>query len=130
MRREEIKMCLWLCLCSLRNYHYIHFHIVKAVSVFLSQYLQHRKYSVTMLILYRKVQFCCHMGTSPLQLCRYGLLLLQATPPQICLRELERRIATVPGVQAVHDLHVWQLAESLMVASVHVHCSARFQAHR
>ncbi|KAF3692740.1 Zinc transporter 1 [Channa argus] len=64
------------------------------------------------------------------QMCRYGLLLLQATPPHICVSELERRIASVPGVEAVHDLHIWQLAESLTVASVHVHCTARFPAHR
>lgn len=61
---------------------------------------------------------------------RYGLLLLQATPPHICVSEVEQRIASVPGVQAVHDLHIWQLAESLMVASVHVHCTARFPTHR
>ncbi|KAK2847268.1 hypothetical protein Q5P01_010267 [Channa striata] len=64
------------------------------------------------------------------QMCRYGLLLLQGTPPHICVQQLERRIASVPGVQAVHDLHIWQLAESLIVASVHVHCTARFPAHR
>ncbi|GAA6235291.1 zinc/cadmium resistance protein-like [Lates japonicus] len=64
------------------------------------------------------------------EVCRYGLLLLQATPPHICVTDLGRRIASVPGVQAVHDLHVWQLTESFMVATVHVHCHAGFPAHR
>ncbi|XP_029964609.1 zinc/cadmium resistance protein [Salarias fasciatus] len=64
------------------------------------------------------------------QVYRYGLLLLQATPPHICVSDVGRRIASVPGVQAVHDLHLWQLNESAVVASVHVHCYAGFPAHR
>ncbi|XP_071784019.1 uncharacterized protein LOC139933728 [Centroberyx gerrardi] len=64
------------------------------------------------------------------QVYRYGLLLLQAVPPQICVSDLGRRIASVPGVQAVHDLHIWQLTDSCTVASVHVHCHAGFQTHR
>ncbi|XP_070684675.1 LOW QUALITY PROTEIN: proton-coupled zinc antiporter SLC30A1 [Pempheris klunzingeri] len=68
--------------------------------------------------------------TAAPQVHRYGLLLLQATPPHICVSDLGRRIASVPGVQAVHDLHVWQLTESFTVASVHVHCHAGFPIHR
>lgn len=64
------------------------------------------------------------------QVHRYGLQLLQATPPHICMSDLGQRIASVPGVQAVHDLHVWQLTGSLTVASVHVHCHAGFPLHR
>uniref|UniRef100_A0A3Q3JD01 Cation efflux protein cytoplasmic domain-containing protein n=2 Tax=Monopterus albus TaxID=43700 RepID=A0A3Q3JD01_MONAL len=64
------------------------------------------------------------------QMFRYGLLLLQAAPPHICVSDIEQRIVSVPGVRAVHDLHVWQLTESLMVASVHVHCHPGFPAHR
>ncbi|KAM8768158.1 uncharacterized protein AB9X84_020351 [Acanthopagrus schlegelii] len=64
------------------------------------------------------------------QVKRYGLLLLQATPPHICVSDLTQRIASIPGVQSVHDLHVWQLSESIIVATVHVHCHAGFPAHR
>uniref|UniRef100_A0A8C9YD27 Cation efflux protein cytoplasmic domain-containing protein n=1 Tax=Sander lucioperca TaxID=283035 RepID=A0A8C9YD27_SANLU len=70
------------------------------------------------------------ISTAAPQVHRYGLLLLQATPPHICVSDLGRRIKSVPGVQAVHDLHVWQLTESFMVASVHVHCHAGFPVHR
>ncbi|XP_045893182.1 zinc transporter 1 isoform X1 [Micropterus dolomieu] len=70
------------------------------------------------------------IATATPQVHRYGLLLLQATPPHICVYDLGRKIASVPGVQAVHDLHVWQLTESFTVASVHVHCHAGFPAHR
>ncbi|XP_041669970.1 zinc transporter 1 [Cheilinus undulatus] len=70
------------------------------------------------------------IATATPQVHRYGLLLLQSTPPHICVSDLGRRIAGVPGVQAVHDLHVWQLTGSLTVASVHVHCHAGFPLHR
>ncbi|XP_070762127.1 proton-coupled zinc antiporter SLC30A1 [Enoplosus armatus] len=70
------------------------------------------------------------IATAMPQVHRYGLLLLQATPRHICVSDLGRRITSVPGVQAVHDLHVWQLTESFTVASVHVHCHAGFPAHR
>ncbi|XP_008289893.1 zinc transporter 10 [Stegastes partitus] len=70
------------------------------------------------------------IATTMPQVYRYGLLLLQASPPQVCVSDLGRKIASVPGVQAVHDLHVWQLTESLLVASVHVHCYAGLPAHR
>ncbi|TKS80990.1 Zinc transporter 1 [Collichthys lucidus] len=70
------------------------------------------------------------IATAMPQVHKYGLLLLQCTPPHICVSDLGRRIASIPGVQAVHNLHVWQLTESFTVASVHVHCHAGFPAHR
>ncbi|XP_061576335.1 uncharacterized protein LOC133442373 [Cololabis saira] len=70
------------------------------------------------------------IATTVPQVCRYGLILLQASPPHVCVSDLGRRIASVPGVQAVHDLHIWQLNETLTVASVHVHCYAGYQVHR
>uniref|UniRef100_A0A3P9H950 Solute carrier family 30 member 1b n=1 Tax=Oryzias latipes TaxID=8090 RepID=A0A3P9H950_ORYLA len=70
------------------------------------------------------------IATAVPQLYRLGLLLLQASPPHISVTDLARRLASVPGVQAVHDLHIWQLNERLVVASVHVHCSSGFRVHR
>ncbi|XP_034460130.1 zinc transporter 1 [Hippoglossus hippoglossus] len=70
------------------------------------------------------------IATAMPQVHRYGLLLLQAPPPHLCVSDLGERIAGVHGVQAVHDLHVWQLNESFTVASVHVRCHAGFPAHR
>ncbi|KAM7413117.1 hypothetical protein PAMA_020484 [Pampus argenteus] len=64
------------------------------------------------------------------QIRKYGLLLLQGAPPHICVSDVEQKIVSVPGVQAVHDLHIWQLNDSLNVASVHVHCHTGFPAHR
>nr|XP_061828046.1 proton-coupled zinc antiporter SLC30A1-like [Nerophis lumbriciformis]XP_061828047.1 proton-coupled zinc antiporter SLC30A1-like [Nerophis lumbriciformis] len=68
-------------------------------------------------------------GTSP-QVHRYGLMLMQATPPHLCVSDVTMKIGNVPGVEAVHELHIWELADSLMVASVHVRCHAAFTAHR
>lgn len=65
-----------------------------------------------------------------LQVSRHGMLLLQATPPHISVSDLQQRIESVPGVQAVHDLHIWELTELFWVASVHVHCHADFGTHR
>ncbi|KAM7399310.1 hypothetical protein PAMP_018591 [Pampus punctatissimus] len=64
------------------------------------------------------------------QIRKYGLLLLQGAPPHICVSDVEQKIVSVPGVQGVHDLHIWQLNDSLNVASVHVHCHTGFPAHR
>ncbi|KAM9481345.1 calcium/manganese antiporter SLC30A10 [Clarias gariepinus] len=58
------------------------------------------------------------------ELRRHVLLLLQASPPGLCTDELTVAIGRVPGVLAVHELHVWQLTETCVVASVHVHCSS------
>ncbi|KAK6470606.1 hypothetical protein HHUSO_G30863 [Huso huso] len=55
---------------------------------------------------------------------RYGFLLLQGVPVHIRLESLRERILKLPGVLAIHELHVWQLSESYTVASVHVHCSS------
>ncbi|CAG6002732.1 unnamed protein product [Menidia menidia] len=70
------------------------------------------------------------IATAMPQVYRYGLLLLQASPAHICATDVGRRIASVPGVQAVHDLHIWHLTDSLVVASVHVHCYAELPVHR
>ncbi|KAK3548903.1 hypothetical protein QTP70_021712 [Hemibagrus guttatus] len=54
------------------------------------------------------------------ELRRHILLLLQASPPGLCTEELAVEIGCVPGVLAVHELHVWQLTETCVVASAHV----------
>lgn len=53
---------------------------------------------------------------------RYGLLVLQATPLHLSVGQVRLCLGEVPGVLSVHELHVWQLSDALMVASLHVHC--------
>ncbi|KAL2096058.1 hypothetical protein ACEWY4_008206 [Coilia grayii] len=59
------------------------------------------------------------------QVHRLGLLLLQSCPPGLSVPELRNRLVAVRGVEGVHELHVWQLTESCLVASVHVHVNAQ-----
>ena len=47
-------------------------------------------------------------------------ILLQGVPTGISLQEVDEAIREVDGVEDVHDLHIWQLSESKVVASVHV----------
>jgi cobalt-zinc-cadmium efflux system protein len=46
-------------------------------------------------------------------------ILLEATPRHISLGEVERRIAGIPGVREVHDLHVWTLTSGVVAMSGH-----------
>ncbi|KAI0704951.1 cation efflux protein [Cytidiella melzeri] len=52
-----------------------------------------------------------------------SFILLQGVPPTISLDEVREAILAVDGVLSVHELHVWQLSENKIVASVHVMAS-------
>ncbi|KIJ40132.1 hypothetical protein M422DRAFT_209968, partial [Sphaerobolus stellatus SS14] len=63
----------------------------------------------------------CIIFSSALPLVRSAaFILLQAVPSTISLQDLREDIQEVPGVLSVHELHVWQLSEIKIVASVHV----------
>ena len=47
-------------------------------------------------------------------------ILLEIAPRGVDVREVERRLAALPGVQGVHDLHVWTLTSGLEAASGHL----------
>ena len=49
-----------------------------------------------------------------------SFILLQGVPASIPLESVREAIAGVPDVLSVHELHIWQLSESKIVASVHV----------
>jgi cobalt-zinc-cadmium efflux system protein len=46
-------------------------------------------------------------------------VLLEAVPGHISLTEVERRMLAVPGVSAVHDLHVWTVTSGMVAMSGH-----------
>ncbi|KAF9785529.1 cation efflux protein [Thelephora terrestris] len=50
-------------------------------------------------------------------------ILLQGVPSNIALGEVRKAILQVKGVLDLHDLHVWQLSETKVVASVHISAS-------
>jgi len=46
-------------------------------------------------------------------------VLLEQVPRHIALEEVERRMLAVPGVSAVHDLHVWTVTSGMVAMSGH-----------
>jgi cobalt-zinc-cadmium efflux system protein len=47
-------------------------------------------------------------------------VLMEGVPAHVDVREIERALAGVPGVRAVHDLHVWTLTSGNDAMSAHV----------
>ncbi|KAE9577271.1 Zinc/cadmium resistance protein [Colletotrichum fructicola] len=50
-------------------------------------------------------------------------ILLQATPDHIDLNDIREDIQTLPGVISCHHVHIWQLSDTKIVASMHVQVS-------
>lgn len=50
-----------------------------------------------------------------------SIILLQGVPAHVSLNDIREAIGEVDGVRSVHELHVWQLSEAKVIASVHVH---------
>jgi cobalt-zinc-cadmium efflux system protein len=46
-------------------------------------------------------------------------ILLEGVPGHVSMPEVERRMLSVPGVTAVHDLHVWTVTSGLVAMSGH-----------
>lgn len=53
-------------------------------------------------------------------------ILLQGVPSNIALGEVRKSILQVRGVLDLHELHVWQLSETKVVASVHISASREY----
>jgi cobalt-zinc-cadmium efflux system protein len=47
-------------------------------------------------------------------------ILMEGVPPHLNIREIEMAMSTIPGVRAVHDLHVWTLTSGKDAMSSHV----------
>ncbi len=47
-------------------------------------------------------------------------ILMEGTPPEVDLVLLERKLSAIPGVVAVHDLHVWTITSGLDAMSGHL----------
>lgn len=47
-------------------------------------------------------------------------ILVEAAPPHINVAEVEQMIAAIPGVAAVHDLHIWTITSGMESASGHI----------
>lgn len=53
-----------------------------------------------------------------------GHILLEGAPSEIDLSKARARIAAIPGVEQIHDLHVWTLTSGVHSASLHVRIAA------
>ncbi|MDZ5449282.1 cation diffusion facilitator family transporter [Labrys sp. ZIDIC5] len=47
-------------------------------------------------------------------------ILMEGTPPEVDLALLEKKLVEIPGVVAVHDLHVWTITSGLDAMSGHL----------
>ncbi|BAO38772.1 zinc/cadmium resistance protein [Kluyveromyces marxianus] len=52
-------------------------------------------------------------------------ILLQATPSNISADDVKMDILALPGVISIHDFHIWNLTESLYIASLHVEVKSK-----
>ncbi|KAF9132087.1 hypothetical protein BGW39_000806 [Mortierella sp. 14UC] len=49
-----------------------------------------------------------------------SFILLQGVPVGVDIEEIRREIKAIPDVISIHDLHIWQLTNIKMVASLHI----------
>lgn len=65
---------------------------------------------------------------SAIPLCKAASrILLQAVPAGISVDEIKEDIETLPGIVSCHHLHVWQLSDTKLVASLHVQVDYDFE---
>jgi cobalt-zinc-cadmium efflux system protein len=57
-------------------------------------------------------------------------ILMEGVPPHLNVREIEVAMTTVPGVHAVHDLHIWTLTSGKEAMSSHVVVEDLAAGHR
>lgn len=70
----------------------------------------------------------CIILASAVPLCKAaGKILLQATPSHIDVDHIKEDIEDLPGIVGCHHLHVWQLSDSKVVASLHVQVDFDFK---
>ncbi|KAG8443727.1 hypothetical protein GDO86_009049 [Hymenochirus boettgeri] len=68
------------------------------------------------------IMVCILLYTTYPLLKESALILLQTVPKQIDISSLKQKLKNLEGVEAVHELHVWQLAESRIIATAHIKC--------
>lgn len=70
----------------------------------------------------------CIILASAVPLCKAaGKILLQAVPSHIDVDHIREDIEDLPGIVGCHHLHVWQLSDTKLVASLHVQVDFDFK---
>lgn len=63
----------------------------------------------------------CIIFSSALPLCkRSSRILLQGTPSTVITSDVIQDVLEIPSVLGVHDFHIWNLTEKMLIASLHV----------
>uniref|UniRef100_A0A146WBU2 Solute carrier family 30 member 1a n=1 Tax=Fundulus heteroclitus TaxID=8078 RepID=A0A146WBU2_FUNHE len=68
------------------------------------------------------IMVCILLYTTYPLLKESALILLQTVPKQINIHRLNERLLGLDGVLAIHELHIWQLAGSRIIATAHIKC--------
>jgi zinc transporter 1 len=48
------------------------------------------------------------------------MILLQSTPNDMDVRSIKERLLKLEGVVSIHDFHIWQLIDGMIISSIHV----------
>ncbi|KAG7270450.1 hypothetical protein CRUP_022763 [Coryphaenoides rupestris] len=68
------------------------------------------------------IMVCILLYTTYPLLKESALILLQTVPKQIDMHLLSEKLLDLDGVLAIHELHIWQLAGSRIIATAHIKC--------
>lgn len=68
------------------------------------------------------IMVCILLYTTYPLLKESALILLQTVPKQVNMHRLNERLLSLDGVLAIHELHIWQLAGSRIIATAHIKC--------
>lgn len=68
------------------------------------------------------IMVCILLYTTYPLLKESALILLQTVPKQINMHRVNERLLSLDGVLAIHELHIWQLAGSRIIATAHIKC--------
>lgn len=47
-------------------------------------------------------------------------IIMEVAPPEVDISEVQRRLAGIAGVEAVHDLHIWTITSGMEAATAHL----------
>jgi len=58
-----------------------------------------------------------------------GSILMQSVPDNVAFQSLDHALSSIPTIEGVHELHVWQMAPNYNVGSVHLDVSDHRKLH-
>lgn len=101
--------------------------VIVIISALLNKYQKQLRLPDTLINLIDPVLCLCLvsliLSTAIPLLKEAGLILLQTVPKEIEVSKLKRDLVNkIPGISHVHELHIWRLSGSKIIATAHVIC--------